>query len=170
MFEVCVTGLSEEDEVMLFLEASGLKFPSEMGVTPRVVETPPRTKPQACVCFRCGQAGHMARNCPKQVPSVEKLAELNEKERETVISRILEKEKLYHDEFGLTRVEPMPGHTPSWENEAFCDNCGKRGHTNERCWFPHFEQTRSFFSLMQEDGRKDDVLMRYKFRSFWRPP
>jgi ribosomal protein S27AE len=89
------------------------------------------------ICPRCGRGGHLAQKC-KEIPSIEELEAENDEDLAECCAELAASGRFIRDEFGFVEMgagdfAPIP---PPTDQEPFCPNCGRSGHSYVQCPSP----------------------------------
>lgn len=159
--EIACAGLSEEDEVLLYLRTLDIK-PVTHPVN--IIEIKKQDLVGGVICYKCGRPGHISTACRNEVPALADLRESFDVELEAVLAKITSERKLSRDAFGLHDVGDFLDASSNLETSVFCSNCGEAGHSYGACCHPNLDQSVTAAREMQFLPMH---IRRRDFNAFW---
>lgn len=170
-------GIQIDEEAAIYLTAffhENKDLPLPHQLPPRVISKSPSNSSLSgkTICYRCGQVGHLASQCPNELPDPSEIEDEMNKEISNLIEELSETGNYDNDEFGLFckgDTTPVNSDGKNWSNSTFCPNCGHL-HCQGKC--PHisyndlYNQMRSYF-----DNRSSYSAEQIKriFHKIWKP-
>ena len=168
-------GISLDDEAILYVTSyfhQDKNLPEPLILQARVPKTLSTPNiAQKAICYRCGQAGHLASSCPNDLPDPAKIEDEMDSEVAALVAKLKDAGGYQEDEFGLYSIgENAVQANGSWNNRTFCPNCGK-DHRMNQCPHKTFNEIYSELKFCLEKGsRYSSEQIRDTFMDIWQQP